>query len=109
MIPVALIFHKTGRTKMIHGCQKKIYHVRNVGGKYFDEAYLVLRDGLGEEYRTVSADLAAEADRIIKEAASTVKRGKTRGTVIHNAVIFALGALSSSAVIGVIALIFFGG
>lgn len=95
---------------MLHGCQKKIYHVRNVGGKYFNEAYLVLRDGLEEaEYRAASADLAAEADRIIKEASSTVRRGKARGAAVHNAVIFALGALSSSAVIGVVALIFFGG
>ena len=93
---------------MIHGCQKKIYHVKNVGGKYFDEAYLVLRDGAAEEYRTASKDLAAEADRIIREASASVKlrRRKNEGGM-RNAVMFALGALSSSAVIGTAALIFF--
>lgn len=111
VIPVALIFHKTGRAEMLHGCQKKIYHVRNVGGKYFNEAYLVLRDGLEEaEYRAASADLATEADRIIKEAAATVKRRRAKSAGgVRGAVMFALGALSSSAVIGTAALIFFGG
>lgn len=94
---------------MLHGCQKKIYHVKNVGGKYFDEAYLVLRDDLVREKCATPGDLAAEADRIIREASSSVRLGRKRHQSggMKNAVMFALGALSSSAVIGTAALIFF--
>ena len=95
---------------MIHGCQKKIYHVRNVGGRYFDEAYLVLRDGLPEDSRAPAKDLADEADRIIREASASVRLKRAKNSSgLKNAVIFALGAATSSAVIGTVALIFFGG
>ena len=90
---------------MIHGYQKKIYHVKSVGGKYFDEAYLVLRDGVGDGGRECSKDLAAEADRIIREASASVRFRRAKNGGLKNALIFALGAASSSAVIGAVALI----
>ena len=89
---------------MLHGCQKKIYHVRNVGGKYFDEAYLVMRDDCPVGERTPSKDLAAEADRIIRDATAEVRRSRMRVLGgAKTALSFALGALSSSAVIGTVA------
>ena len=95
---------------MLNGCQKKIYHVRNVGSRFFDEAYLVLRDDCQIDTRTPAKDLATEADRIIRDASAElrVKRQRITGGV-KTAAAFALGAVSSSVVIGTLVLIFFGG
>ena len=91
---------------MIHGCQKKIYHIKNVSGKYFDEAYLVMRDSALEEC-VPAKDLADEAERIIREAtAAGGFRRRHRGGGLKNAMIFALGAATSSAIIGAVAMIF---
>lgn len=95
---------------MLRGNKKKIYHITRVGGKYFDEAYFVMRDGVDGEESPSSTDLAAEADRIIREAAGALRAPRRRLThAAKNAVIFAVGALSSSVLIAIIALALFGG
>lgn len=95
---------------MQKGCTKKIYHVKNLSGKYFEEAYLVIRPGISSESTAVrhasrsGDDMAAEAERIIREA--------ERGRSVHGNTLkltrlgaYALGAASSSALIGVISLL----
>lgn len=89
---------------MTKGCQKRIYYMKNVGGKYFEEAYLVLKNDVPERIGHSSPDLAAEAERIVNSAYDCCSpRRKDR--VIGRAASFALGAASSSALIGVAALI----
>lgn len=92
---------------MLKGCQKKIYYMKNLGGKYFDEAYLILKPDIpekkGENY---SRDLAAEAERIVQEACGGFDIKKyTISPKISKAMSFALGAASSSAIIGITALL----
>ena len=50
---------------MIRGLQKQMYYVRDTGSPMFAEAYFVLRSGGDLSIR--EKDLAAEADRIIRE------------------------------------------
>jgi len=89
---------------MPKGCQKKIYYLKNLPGRYFEEAYLILKRDLPENRKPASPDLACEADRIIRDAASYFSPPpKTR--YFSRGVAFALGAASSSALIGTIALI----
>ena len=54
---------------MLKGCQKKIYYMKNPPGKYFEEAYLILKRDLPEaKDNTRSPDLAFEADRLVRDA-----------------------------------------
>ena len=89
---------------MPRGCQKKIYYMKNPPGRYFEEAYLILRRDLPENGRVISPDLACEADWIIRDASSYFSPPvKTR--YFSRGAAFALGAASSSALIGTVALI----
>lgn len=109
----------------LKGCQKRIYHMKNIGGKYFDEAYLILKndapqpkkggtvngsgyDHLHDEVFGKSAhesDLAAEAEQIVREALDYFSPPKSSGSFFNRGIAFALGAASSSALIGTVALI----
>lgn len=92
---------------MLRGCQKRIYHIKNlgqVGGAYFEEAYLVLKNN-APEFGHGSADLAAEADRIIHEACDRYCIRQKHPLLLNRGLAFALGAASSSALIGTIALL----
>lgn len=90
---------------MLRGCQKRIYYMKNPGGKYFDEAYLILKRDVPENRsKAPSPDLAAEADRIVRDACSYFAQ-PAKSAVIGRAAAFALGAVSSSALIGTVALI----
>ncbi len=92
--------------KMLRGCQKKVYFMKNVGGAYFEEAYLILKKDFTETNgMLLNHDLATEADRIIREASNCFSRNKKKGLFFNRAIAFALGAASSSAIIGTIALI----
>ncbi len=94
---------------MLRGCQKKVLYMKNPNGVYFDEVYFILKKGLPDPAgQSLCTDLAAEADRIIREAggilASSARRRKIRAT-LSRAAVFALGAAASSALIGTVALI----
>ena len=89
---------------MMKGCQKKIYYMKNPPGKYFEEAYLILRRDIPESAKQMrSPDLACEADRIVRDASNYFAPPKTH--FFNRGMAFALGAASSSALIGTIALI----
>ena len=102
---------------MLKGCRKNIYYMKNPPGKCFEEAYLILRRDLpcdstlpstAANKSKVSAysdrDLAAEAEFIVKEASKHFSAHQHKVNIGHKAA-FALGAISSSAVIGTVALI----
>ncbi len=89
---------------MLRGCQKRIYYMKNPGGKYFEEVYLILRKDIPENGHNTAPDLATEADRIVRDACDYFAPRK-KEHLIGRAAAFALGAASSSAIIGTIALI----
>ena len=91
----------------MHGCQKRMYCLKNVGGLYFEEVYFILKKTAPDPHSPLgSRDLAGEAERIVREAAGSLPcRRNPHTPVIGRAAAFALGAASSSALIGTIALI----
>lgn len=91
----------------MHGCQKRMYCMKNVGGLYFEEVYFVLKKTAPDASSVLgSRDLAEEAERIVREAAGSLPcRRVARTPLFGRAAAFALGAASSSAVIGTAALI----
>ena len=91
----------------MHGYQKRMYCMKNVGGIYFEEVYFILKKNAPDERSPLgSRDLAAEAERIVREASAALPcRRSSSPPVIGRAAAFALGAASSSALIGTIALI----
>lgn len=94
---------------MVKGCQRKIYYLKNTGSKYFEEAYLVLKREESGKAQASQTELSREAERIIKEALPCqggfdISR-YTTPPVIGKAMSFALGAASSSALIGIVALL----
>lgn len=89
---------------MTKGCQKRIYYMKNPGGKYFEEAYLILKKDVGDRNGYAAPDLATEAERIVSGACDYFAPRK-KDHLIGRAGAFALGAASSSALIGAVALI----
>ena len=107
----------------LRGCQKRIYHMKNIGGKYFEEAYLVLKDDVLRKhdsgmqkngYQQLLDDitgkesahgLAAEAEIIVRQALEYFTPQKNKNPFRSRGLAFALGAASSSALIGTVALI----
>lgn len=92
---------------MRRGCQKRIYYLKNPGSRYFEEAYLVMKADVTEKSgRAAACDLATEAERIVKEACGGFDINRyTYSPKIGKAMSFALGAASSSALIGIVALL----
>ncbi len=107
----------------LRGCQKRIYHIKNIGGKYFDEAYLVLKDDAvrktdsdaqknGYQHllddiagKESASGLAAEAEMIVRQALDCFAPHKSKNPFRSRGLAFALGAAASSALIGTVALI----
>lgn len=91
---------------MIRGCQKRIYYVRDTRSALFAEAYFILK---GEKDPVPGeAEMAAEARRIVENFEMP---GRYRSPLPHTGSAgqkigaFIVGAASSSAVIGGIALL----
>ncbi len=91
---------------MVRGCQKQIYYVKNPRSPLFAEAYFILRGKEGPA--PGEAEMAAEAQRIVEEFSHT---GSPSQRWRHTALpgqkfgAFVVGAASSSAIIGTIALL----
>jgi len=96
---------------MIKGCQRNIYHIKNTNSALFDEAYFVLKKRISTEYipgiRHINdSEMAEEAARIISEVCRECANiPSARFGKISRGGAFALGAVSSSAVIGTLALL----
>ncbi len=95
----------------MRGCRKQMYYMKNPGGLYFEEVYFVLkRNSPDRPFPLNDHDLAGEAERIVRDAVDSLPcRRKSQSFDRHHpisrGVAFALGAASSSAVIGTVALI----
>ncbi|MBQ3708941.1 MAG: hypothetical protein II889_13710 [Clostridia bacterium] len=94
---------------MTRGAEKRIFHVKDPKSPYFEEAWFVMRRGAGKRrgLPTASSTLAEEADRIIRACEAAVCPPKASAPIhrLPPPLAFALGAASSSAVIGTVALI----
>ena len=88
--------------KLLRGCEKRIYYMKNTGSALFEEAYFILKNDLGNS--TKSQSLAEEAERIIGESCDIFSKKYKRKTKLGRAAFFSLGAAFASAVIGVITL-----
>ena len=80
---------------MIKGAQKQMIVVRTAASRYFDEAYFVLRHGVGSD-RSHEPDLLTEAQRILEES-ETHRAGKRvrRGAWVWFAIGMATGTLGA--------------
>lgn len=94
---------------MIRGAEKRIFHVRDPHSPYFEEVWFILKRGAGKKRRTPPSamTLAEEADRIIRGCEAAVLPPKRRAPIhrLPPTLAFALGAASSSALIGTVALL----
>lgn len=85
------------------GCQKKIYYVKKTNSEYFEEAYLILKKDLPKKPDSaLSGDLAKEAQRIVREVGRSFVPAK-KAPYLGRIGAFALGAASSSVIIGTVA------
>ena len=73
---------------MLKGSRRQMLVLRTCGSRYFDEAYLVLRNGMTPT-RAGKQDILAEANRILDEASVPYKRRRRR----PSASLFFLGSL----------------
>lgn len=66
---------------MIKGCQKQIIFLESTKSKYFDQAYLVMKDDI---YTCDEGEILSEAERIIfgAEGCKKVKK-KQRGKALN--------------------------
>lgn len=91
---------------MVRGCQKRIYYVKDPRSALFAEAYFVLKTGEGPT--PGEGELAAEAQRIVADfdRSSCFSARKPHHTGAGQKLgAFVIGAASSSAIIGGIALV----
>ena len=63
---------------MLKGCQKKIIMVKDTNSRYFESAYFVIKSGLPSSAK--SADMLAEAHRLIADYSSAVALENTSET-----------------------------
>ncbi len=78
---------------MIKGCQKKIIFLESTKSKYFDQAYLVMKDDI---YTCDEGEILSEAERIIfgAEYCKKVKKKKISSFSIWKSILyFSLGLL----------------
>ncbi|MBE6709014.1 MAG: hypothetical protein E7578_07230 [Ruminococcaceae bacterium] len=85
---------------MFGGCQKKMYYIKDTKSKFFSEAYFVLKNSADEGYFPES-DLAAEADRILREKFSGKRRRRWSAKRL-SAAMFAAGLVIGASIVLVI-------
>ena len=92
---------KDTRGTDMRGSEKRVIFVRDTGSRIFEEAYFIVRRGIGENGAPPSADeMVREAQRIVQENGrlypASARRRKIRGGLLT----FLAGAASAGAVIG---------
>lgn len=76
---------------MIKGCQKKIIFLESTKSKYFDQAYLVMKDDL---YCLDEGEIINEAEKIIFGAEYCKKEQKTKPNGLWKSIgLFSLGLI----------------
>jgi len=90
--------------KLIRGCEKRIYYMKNTGSSIFEEAYFVLKNNPScADIKNNS--LAEEADRIISESCILFTKKRKKSRALGRAIFFSLGVGFASVVIGIVSLL----
>ena len=84
------------------GCQKKMIKVKDPGGKYFEEAYFILKEDYYDDESGIK-DMLDEANRIISDK---IESKKKKSAKLKAAVFILSGAAVSSFLMSVIMYIF---
>lgn len=82
---------------MLGGCRKKMYYIKDTKSRFFSEAYFVLKSGADQEFFPEN-DLAAEADRILRERFSGKRRRRWSAKRL-SAVMFTAGLVIGAAIV----------
>lgn len=85
---------------MLGGYQRKLYYIKDTGSKLFREAYFVLREGADTGF-VCENDLAAEADRILRERFPSRKFRIKRSRAVA-VITFTVGIAVGAALMGII-------
>lgn len=98
---------RKARGTVMRGSEKRVIFVRDTGSRIFEEAYFIVRRGIGENGAPPTADeMVREAQRIVQESGrcypASARRRKIRGRCLS----FLAGAASAGAVIGGCAALF---
>lgn len=92
----------------MRGYQKRVFYLKNTGSSIFEEAFFLVRGE--EESRPLSeSDMIVEANRIIEESLDAEECGfkRERGRIFLKFLTpFFLGALTTAAIVAILALIF---
>lgn len=93
---------------MVRGCQKRIYYIKDPRSALFAEAYFVLKND--NKSLPGERELAVEAERIVgdmerRDRLPSLRNAPSTSPIGQRIGAFVIGAASSSAVIGGIALL----
>lgn len=85
----------------MRGSEKRVIFVRDTGSRIFEEAYFIVRRGIGEgEETTGEDDMIREARRIVRESAADYPARARRRRRWGRLLSFLAGAASAGALIG---------
>lgn len=91
---------RTAGTAM-RGSEKRVIFIRNTGSRIFEEAYFIVRRGIGENGESTSTDdMVREAQRIVRDSGHMYPASGRRHRFRKSALSFLAGAASAGAVIG---------
>lgn len=77
---------------MVKGCQRKIIHVKDPSSKYYDEAYFILKTGVGDD--TAEGDMINEAVKIAGESLACVTNRKKHRRLLPSVYPFFAGIIA---------------
>jgi len=83
---------------MLHGCQKKIIHLRSTGSEMFDEAFFIVRENPAQKSGSpAERDMVREAQRILLSARTAGEReaAERRRRLTAGLICFLSGAVLS--------------
>lgn len=87
----------------MRGSEKKIIHIRDTGSRIFEEAYFVLRRGIGNDStRPSEDDMIREASRIVSENAAEYSPSTRKKFSPAMPLAFFTGSLAGSILIGIV-------
>lgn len=80
---------------MVKGCQRKTIHIKEMGSRYFEEAYFILKAGM-EDKEDKSCEMIDEAMRIVGNSVSEVSKIRRRGGKSRSLAVFAAGCFTGA-------------
>lgn len=82
---------------MVKGCQKKMIHIKDTKSRYYEEAYFVLRPGVGDP-KVLETSMIDEAMKIARESIPSAVTKKRRRRAVISLLPFLVGVFVGAAV-----------